>query len=718
MEPKITPKLTQKKSNTDKKRIHHPMYDISQRKEQFRKDFPNDPVPSDAILLRLYANIMLPPPLFNNSPNAKPSRSEDIPSTPLSRKLSQPVITSEDLRKDGDATSQLTFDSSVEWKVSKAAVDKSKKVAKGKNSASKNINDESRRSESSSKSKISSASSRRSSNREQKPTDSFDRERSRSGTRSHSRGHNSKIKEEASTSGRSSSSMHDFSKDVKASKRKGRRREGLSHSAHGKLPSPTSPSKSTKKTDTTMTIKNNTSTNLFSHSPKESSDVSSAGTDGFQNALLDLSNGSFFETYDEVHDDKTSTSFTLLRNSSKTMNSQVSFNDSEVKTKSSLNRSSSQGSINDSVGFASSGAESFAESDDKTEKERRKKRRGKREISVSSDRRSDLNSGNSVGSDRKSNKSSGNSVSSDRKSHRKSRSTSAEGRSTGTKTRRGRRGSTTSRAESSPLLEDSESYDFEASLNDIRQAISREGSRTNLVDESKAKQRRSPKPTSKKNSRNNARDESGKRSVRDESGKRSVRDESGKRSVRDESGKRSIRDESGGSKKSTRDESGDKLLKSPKHVPKSLVKSSLPVNDSALLPTSSNKGVPTEEDFYDLALSSWVDRPKESVQQSSLSRNAEPPKRKSSLKNNSRWLSEIPSTSRNEVDTTDVKVSHFSDQVASIHAGPSIVSSTPKQKRKQLDFPLNFLEYSDVSPLTIASKKVGGIKINNGMRPR
>lgn len=286
-----------------------------------------------------------------------------------------------------------------------------------------------------------------------------------------------------------------------------------------------------------------------------------------------------------------------------------------------------------------------------------------------------------MGLDKKSSKNSASSVGSDRKSNRKSRSTSAEGRSTLTKTRRGRRLS------SSLLVDEPEAYDFHASLNDIRHAISQQGTRRNAVDESKAK-RRSSKISNK-----------------------NTRDDSGKKSVGDESWGKAPQSHNNFSTKSLAESSAP----------------SSPFNTLARLPTSTAKDKETEEDdFFDLTHSAWADPTKEAVQPSSprrgkasLSRNAEPPKTKSSLKNNSRWLSEMPTTPRNEVDTT-VARPHFSDQVTKISPGPAMVSSTPQQQQQQqkkLDFPLNFLEYTDISPLTVASKNVVALNLKNVMPP-
>jgi hypothetical protein len=139
------------------------------------------------------------------------------------------------------------------------------------------------------------------------------------------------------------------------------------------------------------------------------------------------------------------------------------------------------------------------------------------------------------------------------------------------------------------------------------------------------------------------------------------------------------------------------------------------VNDQEFTPLSPRFGKLSpeqakkeEDDFYDLALSSWVDRPKETPSPSSprAKKHTEPPRRKESLKGrNSRWLPEIsPGTRSAVMEAPPIML-----------ANVTMPSPLPKPKidKEKLDFPLSFVEYTDVSPLTVASKKVKGIPVNN-----
>lgn len=736
----MEPKQRRNTDNSDKRRAQQTKDHELQLVNQFRKDFPDDPIPSDAILMRLYSNIPPPPPYINN--NEEQAAAKNNNSIHLSKTLGQSVISPEDLKKNGDATSYLTFDSSIEWK-------EAKRNARLKHSPTEDTtNDASRRSESSKSGKTSSSSSRRSSQLERQHTDGTDHPRSNSGNRSHKSRFVSKVKAETSTSGRKirsndiSSSMHDF----KASKRKGNRREGLSLSAHAPIKSKKKGESSKVKNKRAMLspkpkaqsakdLSRNSKRDHAQNSSRSLSHNSSAGSHTFNNALLDLSNGSFYDsTNHDASNHTTRDSLAFLRtsltklNSNRSVNNPASpqhrrhshsFNDSGGLTssgaESSAQRRRHSHSFNESGGLTSSGAESFVEYDEKMDRERRRRRRGKRSSSVSS--------------------------------KRQSRSRSSEG-GTGTKTRRGKRGSKSKlSSDDSYQLDESESLDFEGSLhlNDIHAPLSREGSRKNIRDENGGKSRRSPKVVSKNGnehgatrrrspkvvSKKNLRDESGgkhRRSPKNLVRKNSVKHEQSssprstsrkKVSVPQSPVKNSLKHESSSSPRST--------SRKKAAVPQSPVKNdrtefdgphSRIVNDQDFKPISPkfSKDSPDldrkkEEDFYDLALSSWVERPKETTKQvsprgksHSAIRTPDLPRRRASSRKNTRWLSEISPAQTSEIDTTAARFGNFSEETL-----------TPKEE-DQMNFPLDFLEYTDVSPLTVASRKVRRNDIENELR--
>ena len=695
----MEPKQKQNTKNANKRRLQQTKDHESQLVNKFREDFPDDPIPSDAILLRLYSNIPPPPP-YTNHEEEQVAAKKDV-SIPLSATLEQSVISPEDLKKNGDATSCLTFDSSIEWKVWKDSVDKSRRNTKFKHSPSEDTtNDASRRSESS-KSGKTSHSTRRSSQWEQQQTGASDRPRSRSGNRNDKSRLVPEAKGNASSIGRKirsneiSSSMH----ELKSSKRKGTRREGMSLSAHGTIkskrngestkakhknttPSPKTPdafSSTPEKTPSTRDLSYKSVGELAQGSTRSFSHNSSAGSHSFQNALLDLSNGSFYDsTNNDGSNHTTRDSLEFLRTSLTKLNSQRSL----TSSRSPLARRGSH-SFNDSGNFTSSGADSFAEKDDKTDKERRKKRRGKRRSSVGSERQS--------------------------------RSRSAEER-IGTKARRGRRGSKSKPSnEESFRFDDSGSFDLEGS----GPLLSREVSRTNSGDESGGKLRRSPKLVSKKVAENGTNRRKSPRAV----SKKNPRDTSAGKQLKSPNPKlvrkNSTRHEAYPSPRSRSRKTSSTAPSLKNNRTEFDTSNSKIVNNEDLTPISGKLGKISpeldkkkeEDDFYDLALSSWVDRPKQATKPSSprgkgsSARTPEPARRRESERKNTRWLPEL---SPAQTSGTNERVPHFSEET---------IPTTPSPKsEQQVDFPLNFVEYTDVSPLTVASKKVRAMDIDKEIR--
>jgi len=143
----------------------------------------------------------------------------------------------------------------------------------------------------------------------------------------------------------------------------------------------------------------------------------------------------------------------------------------------------------------------------------------------------------------------------------------------------------------------------------------------------------------------------------------------------------------------------------------------------------------SEDDFYDLALSSWVERAAEMhVTETPKVKNAfikvEASRRKDPTRK-TRWHPEPSPTlnaasprSETENETDHARVPDFSEIYPQPMEEPPAPVAQPEPKsqpepkaqptpraKKNLDFLLNFTEYEDVSPLTIASKKVGKIDV-------
>jgi hypothetical protein len=443
----------------------------------------------------------------------------------------------------------------------------------------------------------------------------------------------------------------------------------------------------------TMKIKGKASMNS---SRKSDSYHSSSGThshgdsddDAFDDALLNLSNGSFFDSNDEFSGHKTSESLELLRASLSLGNSSSSFGDSVI---------------------------SFAESEGRTEKERRKKRRGKRGSSVSSERG-------------------------------KPRSKSVDENSkTSSKARRGRRNSKSKaptfnpndykKSSSSSNLYDLESLTFDLPSNHDWFSISRDGEpQMNPSNERGANYHKSPKHVARKSSSNTMGSKqrhsskspklASKKELSEEFG--SPRSPTRKKNKRGSSSKSYIppaplpQDVDPILEVGPRSDQDFQEFLTPLATRHGLSK--LPAKDE------SNK---SEDDFYDLALSSWVERAAEmhvtetpKVKNASIKVEAS---RKKDPTRKTRWHPEPSPTlnatslsSETENETDHARVPAFSEIMEEPFAPITqpepksqpepTAQPTPKAK-KNLNFLLNFTEYEDISPLTIASKKVGKIDV-------
>jgi len=695
-----------------------PRSDRERRKDLFREDFPDEPIPSNAILMRLYGNLNIPPPPpYSNNMEEQGSASNGSWPTSLVSGLNKllvkpPVISPVDL----PASSGHTSFTSHEWTWWKDSDDKPMKERSTmddtnrseSSSKSKHTNDDTRRSESP-KSKHSTVSSRRS------PCN-HRRDHSRRSRDHHAR-YSSKTLPHIRSSELSSSILH--------KSKSNRRRDGLSSSAHGTYscsPVVSSPKRSRNRGET---IKNKSKTSSRNSSHDRIS--SSHGTpsrkalhkvshhDNFQNAILDLSNGSFDDSFSAGSEHKTSTSLEILRAS---FNSSPSFNDS---------------------------SKSFAEWDEKTNKEPKKKRIGKRGSCVASE------------------------------SKRRSKSAD-ENRTGSTKgTRRGRRSSETKVStidrksnDEEPLslskLYGDDSLEFElhlndsmlndSRLNDSRLSSSRGGSQKSLSNEFGVKQRKSPRSFSRKTMSN----ESGAKQRKSPK----IRE---KKELSNESGAKLRKSPKIREKKELSNESGAKQRKSPKVLLKKEMSSRSTSSRSLRSPRTMKKNVKgasvktytslssrsTEQeyvvqlspkdgvskvaskeekksegdDFYDLAVSSWIDIPTETFQ-TEASSSSSSPKEKTPFSNNetprrknlarkTRWQPEPGSTLNgmspsSSADTTTARVP---DVTTMDSTGPTTenVPDLPKAS-KTLNFPLNFEEYQNVSPLTVASKKMARVDVH------
>lgn len=582
--------------------------DGDRRKDLFRSDFPGEPIPSDAILLRLYGNASLPPP----------------PPTPIQNRTRLPILSPQELTKNSDTS----FTSETEWKAWNDSVDKSRRKC------NVNANDESSRRSESSKSKCSMTSNRKSPS-SPKLADAGDRSHSHSHshrgsrTQGHKTRHRSKSKSDAS-----------------------RRRDGSSHGSEYGSPK----SKSRKKAET-MKVRGKSA-------HKKSDEASSHNSDyeAFQ-ALLNLSNGSFFDSCDDFNDFKTSEPSRLLTASMPRTNSVPKMNctfDDSVK----------------SLG-------SFAEGDEKTDKDRKKKRRGKR--------------GELEG---------------------KTRSRSAdENRTTSSKSsRRGKRSSKTKTSKSdsksndsknsitAPWFDDTDSILFDSSLrgpqftSNSERGPDRGGkqykspkliTRKNSCPENGLKQRKSPKFVSKKEMHSGS---PGSLSTR----KRTKKPSSSRSNT--------LASQSSGEL----DEKGSPNSRSLKHsVSKNVTKE---VNNE-------------DDGCYDFPLSSWGDEPAETRRITSEEIVAAAKSILSSprvaLKSvgKTRWDAEpspivsamSPMSPRSESNSNAARAGHEIMPIPAVDEPappPPPPTTSPKSQHEKLDFPLNFVEYQDVSPLTVASKKV------------
>jgi hypothetical protein len=637
-----------------------PRSDRERRKHLFREDFPYEPIPSDAIMTRLYGNINIPPPPpFSNTMEEQASASYGSTATSLgngSNKLvfKPSVISPEDLPTNGD---DMSFTTEPEWTAWKDYDDRPRRkrspiddtMRSESSSKSKHANDDTRRSESS-KSKNSTASSRQSSCNQR-------RDHSRRG-RNHQARYSSKARTETSlphirNSELSSSSMH--------KSKSNRSRDGMSSSAREMFFSPVASPKIGRKRGETIKIKSKTSRNSPHDGVSSSRGMPSrkalhkvSDHDTFQNTMLDLSNGGFGDSYSEVYEHKTSTSLDILRTSLPKMNSTGSFNDS---------------------------VRSFAEWDEKTDKDRKKKRRGKTRSYVGSER--------------------------------KQRSRSVDENRTGTKARRGKRSSKLNVSTIDPKSNDdkrldvADSLEFESSLNHNRHSQKSSSnelgvkqrkspkslSRTNLSNESGAKQRKSPKILEKKE-------------LSHESG--SLRSPTRKKNKK------------GVSLKSYTSLSNS--TRSSRSIEQEYAVQ-LPPNDGAPKVALKEEKKFEGDDFFDLAISSWADDPTETFHTAASDTPSSPKEKTPSFKNETPKRKDItrktiwqpePISMLNAIspssnaDMAGARVPDFTSMNSSIPA--TDVPALPKSS-KRLNFPLDFVEYQNVSPLTVASKKVARVDV-------
>eukprot|EP00531_Pseudo-nitzschia_arenysensis_P006227 CAMPEP_0116147804 /NCGR_PEP_ID=MMETSP0329-20121206/17975_1 /TAXON_ID=697910 /ORGANISM="Pseudo-nitzschia arenysensis, Strain B593" /LENGTH=887 /DNA_ID=CAMNT_0003643807 /DNA_START=44 /DNA_END=2710 /DNA_ORIENTATION=+ len=553
--------------------------DEERRKSLFRSDFPGEPIPSDSILVRLYGNMTVPPP------------------------PPPPILSPKDLSKHSDHSNAISFNTEPEWK---AWNDSEKSRRK------RNPNDESRRSESS-KSKSSMASYRRSSSNP-KLADSGDRSHSHSHSHSHS---GSRV--------RGQKTRHSETKS-----KSNRRREGSSHGEDFASPK----SRSRKKAETMKVRSKSSSKKSLSDealSPSNNSDY-----EAFQ-ALLNLSNGSFFENEDEFADFKTSGSGELLRPPLHKTNSAPKMNTT----------------FNDSVNSFGS----FAEGDDKADKERKKKRKGKR---------------------------------ADKEGKVRSRSAD-ENRSTSTKSRKGRRSSKTKTSKTDPKFNDSKNSSSASWLNDSDSLLFDSSLRgqqwTSNSERGPGRQYKSPKLLARKNS------------CPDNAMKVPKKPKSPKYS-----NKKELTSGSPGSL-STR-----KRSKKPSSL-RSMALVSQASGDSKR--TGNEVNVVEDEEQYEFPLSSWGEEPAqpkrvtvEDIVAAAKDLLVSPRVELKSV-GKTRWDAEPTpmvnlTLQKNDSDSDAAKAL----PVADAPAPPPPPPTTPPKSHKKLDFPLNFVEYEDVSPLTVGSKKV------------
>jgi len=594
----------------------------------------------------------------------------------------------------------MTFTSEASWKAWKEAKKK------------RNSHDESKRCESSkSKTSSSSASGRRPSAKQHQhkqisshTADTSERSHSHSHTGnrrgSHKARSNSKAKAESSQrdhrgSESSTFPVHDMPKETKASKSKShRKRDVMSNSAHGAFYSPTG---SWKKGET-IKIRSKNGHRKSSTSVLSPPDTPSS-TSG---AVLDISNGSFFDSNDDFSSEHPSLSSSFMRTSlsAPKLNEVHSFNEH---------------SFNNVVN-------SWVESDEKIEKERKKKKRGKK--------------GGSLGS--------GHSGHSESKPRSRSADESRTGNST--KSRRGRRGS---KAKIS-LFDEPESPAID------RPSLSQEGGSHKNSHKEKGKHHKSPKLIVRKHVSNESGDRQRKPS---KSPKFLTKKNLEKPRGSPETNTRK-KDKRGSSSKShtlftpsSRD--ADPIVNISKHR---LIQSDIdvmpPFNFEEAKSASKEEKVTDEDDFYDLALSSWVDEHSE-IQNKVPKGMPYPPKLNSPVKNEAlrrkeltkkaRWNPE-PSPSMNlmspmgNCNTVAARVPRF-DEMSSpvIDVAPTMPKSPQRQiprfnntpnpvedtqippppaspprspeESKKIDFPLNFVEYQDISPLTVASRKVSSVDV-------
>lgn len=642
--------------------------DGKRRRDMFRNDFPEEPIPSDSILLRLYGNVNLPPPpppppQYPNASDEQASASNGsygsvgTPTTNRARKrmLRAPILSPKDLPKKADDMTEMSFTSELEWKAWKDSEDKSRRK--------RNPNDESRRSESS-KSKGSVASRRRSSSKS-RHGDAGDRSYSHSHSlsghrsRSHKGRHSSKSKSDTSGKGI-------------------RRRDGLPHSSHHGRDSShgkdyASPKSKSRKSAETMKIR---SKNGLKKSPSDgtSSPAYGSGYDAFQ-ALLDLSNGSFFDSNDDLSEYKTSESLAFLRTSLTRMNSAPKMN--------------STSSFNDSANsFGSFG--SFAEGDEKADKERKKKRKGKRASAEG-----------------------------------KTRSRSAdENRNTSSKSRRGKRTSKTKSSKVDPKSNDDSKNSLSASWYDESDSLLFDSSlrgqqwtsNSERGPERLGMQHQSPRMVTRKNSCNES---SSKQRKNSKSPKFLNKKELNSGSP----GSLSTR------KKHRRASSSKTNTQSSQHlggVDPSLEQGSTNSRrihqDTAFeqVPKHAKEEKKVEDDgCCEFPLSSWGDEPAKTNRITAEEIIATARDILSSPKalmgndqvQKTRWNPQ-PSpmlnamSPRSDCDSAGATVPRFDTMPIPTVDEPAPPPTTPPRSPKKLDFRLNFMEYQDISPLTIASKKV------------
>lgn len=221
---------------------NHGLNDEEKRRDMFQNDFPGEPIPSDAILMRLYGNMPLPPPqpsatrhpnAFDEQASISNESYESAPTSPSTSRSSKNLL---------------------KTPLVSPAFSESSKIKASPSSSRKSL----------SKSKL---------------LETSDRSRSHSQTQ-HSRGRKS----------RRSSKSRDLTSDPKGSKSK---------------------RKESRKSAETIKIRKK---NSPKHSPSEGS--RNSDFEAFQ-ALLDLSNGSFFDD-DELNN---SESMNFMRTSLKSINS-------------------------------------------------------------------------------------------------------------------------------------------------------------------------------------------------------------------------------------------------------------------------------------------------------------------------------------------------------------------------------------------------------------